>query len=361
MKEEEFIRNQIDFQMRGVIGRKISFSPEKINFIAERRSNFFFGYDFGMKKISIRGEDFVKLSDLENNVKYQSLFSHPRFRWVISHFSRVFDKGIHYFDFNDGVPGTDLASEEGILPVFQYNRYNSAVGAILWPLAYYHDIGNDNFVGSAFKDNIPFEEKKGAIVWRGSIRGKNTDGDNCVNILKLLDKNAISKEMAYEKMMGISRFRAVEQFFGANFVNFGIVSNDIYTGRHDFYGDRRSNRLSKAEICSYKYLLSLEGGDVATNFIWGANTNSIVFKQEYPWEVFYDAHFLPWIHYIPIKYDLSDLEEQFYFCEKNPALCREIINNAALLCKMISNRRLRKSALDGIIDLYKKSLFYKIL
>ena len=352
MNEELFINSQVNFQTRGLIENKISFSTYKIMKISRERSRFFFGYDFEKKEIAIYGKKSGTLNELKGS-EHSSFFSHPRIKWTISNFSKIFTRGVHYFDFNDGVSGEDLVSEEGILPTFQYNRKNFTSGAILWPLSYYHDIGSSNFVGSSFYDTFAFEEKRSCIVWRGSIRGKNNAGENCGNILKSLDRGLISKEDAYRRMLGISRFMAVERYAGMNFTDFAIVSKDRYAGMHEFYGNHRSDMLSKAELCSYKYLLALEGGDVATNFIWGAETNSILFKQNYSWEVFYDTHFIPWIHYIPIKHDLSDLEEKFEFCERNTSLCKEIIHNAKSVCAMLSNRSLRQEALTRVINIYE--------
>jgi hypothetical protein len=37
---------------------------------------------------------------------------------------------------------------------------------------------------------------------------------------------------------------------------------------------------------------------------------------------------IPYKHYIPLKPDLSDILEKFYWMEANQEVCREIVKNA---------------------------------
>jgi hypothetical protein len=47
----------------------------------------------------------------------------------------------------------------------------------------------------------------------------------------------------------------------------------------------------------------------------------------------------PYIHYIPIKYDLSDLEEQIIWCKLNDQECKQITNNAFKFYQTYFNKK----------------------
>jgi len=70
-------------------------------------------------------------------------------------------------------------------------------------------------------------------------------------------------------------------------------------------------RISPFDQLSSRYLVSISGTDVASSFGWQVSTNSVILRETHPWEVFFDCHFRPWEHYVPIKsrflrYDRED-------------------------------------------------------
>ena len=61
-------------------------------------------------------------------------------------------------------------------------------------------------------------------------------------------------------------------------------------------------------MLGFKYLLSIDGSGWQHISYWGLFTNSIIFKQETDVLTWPYAHGLqPWVHYIPVRSDLSDL------------------------------------------------------
>jgi hypothetical protein len=58
--------------------------------------------------------------------------------------------------------------------------------------------------------------------------------------------------------------------------------------------------------------------------IMGSNSLMLIPEGSGKLDIFY--HFLkPYEHYIPVRYDLIDLEEKFEWMEKNPEECKRII------------------------------------
>lgn len=84
----------------------------------------------------------------------------------------------------------------------------------------------------------------------------------------------------------------------------------------------------------YKYLLSIEGNDVATNLKWIMLSNSVCIMplpQICSW--FMEDHLIPYVHFVPISDDFSDLEEVYEWCLDHDAECEEISKNATEFAK----------------------------
>merc|ERR1712224_1049192 len=85
--------------------------------------------------------------------------------------------------------------------------------------------------------------------------------------------------------------------------------------------------LSKAQQLKYKYILSIEGNDVATNTAWVLASNSAAFMPPPTKEHwFMYGRLKPWVHYIPL-YENQTFEEALSPCHKNTSLCADIARN----------------------------------
>lgn len=89
------------------------------------------------------------------------------------------------------------------------------------------------------------------------------------------------------------------------------------------------NRFSFEEFLNYKYLPNVNGVIAAyPAFQWRLLSNSVTLHQvtdEIQW--FYRA-LKPYVHYVPVKHDLSDLVEQIQWSKNHDDLCKQIADNA---------------------------------
>lgn len=87
--------------------------------------------------------------------------------------------------------------------------------------------------------------------------------------------------------------------------------------------------MSIPEQLRYKYVLSIEGYDVATNLKWIMASNSVCFMRKPRFETwFMEGALTPDVHYVLLKDDHSDLEEKVAFYNANPELAKQIVRNA---------------------------------
>ncbi len=145
-------------------------------------------------------------------------------------------------------------------------------------------------------DPLAFGQKRADLVWRGRLH---------------LD---IAKER---------RLDFLRQFSGSPGFDIGHINGG------DVFPEFRRERMSIQEQLNFKYILSLEGVDVATNLKWIMSSNSLCFSQKLKYETWYMEGLLqPGVHYVEIAEDFSDVEAKIDYYERHPDEAEQIIANA---------------------------------
>lgn len=112
--------------------------------------------------------------------------------------------------------------------------------------------------------------------------------------------------------------------------------------------DLTKDRASISTHMQYKYQIVLDGTTaVCPGYAWRLLSDCCVFKVDsilYHW---YHTGLIPWVHYIPVKTDLSDLIEKVLWAMENDSKAQEIALNG------------RKFALDNleVLDWYKHAQY----
>jgi len=85
-------------------------------------------------------------------------------------------------------------------------------------------------------------------------------------------------------------------------------------------------RMSLAELSKYKYHIDLGGGGGTTWFgtIEKLAMPGVLFHHVTSSKDYYHDDLIPWVHYIPVKEDLSDLKEMYDWAEANQDDARKI-------------------------------------
>ncbi|AEF53826.1 glycosyl transferase family 90 [Marinomonas posidonica] len=148
-------------------------------------------------------------------------------------------------------------------------------------------------------DDTPFEDKKPQAVWRGMVHHQH-------------------------------RKDFVDLYYGC-------VSANI--GHNDHTKEGFKGFLSIKDQLRYKYIVSIEGKDVATNLKWAMNSNSLVMMRKPRFETWFMEGLLkPDFHYVKLKDDFSDLKEKIDYYNENPNEAKDIIKNAKQYVKQFLNK-----------------------
>lgn len=91
---------------------------------------------------------------------------------------------------------------------------------------------------------------------------------------------------------------------------------------------------------SYRYIMSLEGNDVASNLKWVMSSNSVAVMPRPKFETWYmEGKLIPNYHYIEIADDYHDLTERIHYYEQHPEEIKGIVKHAHEWVRQFRNER----------------------
>lgn len=91
----------------------------------------------------------------------------------------------------------------------------------------------------------------------------------------------------------------------------------------------QQGKMTIGEHLDYKFIMSLEGNDVASNLKWVMSSNSIAVTPRLTCETwFMEGTLRPNYHYIEVKDDFSDLEERLQYYIAHPEEAEAIVRHA---------------------------------
>ena len=122
----------------------------------------------------------------------------------------------------------------------------------------------------------------------------------------------------------MNRVEFMKVWFGSDICDCGSIRN--LPGLPDEW---LKPKMKIRDMLKYRYILALEGNDVATNLKWAMSSNSIAVMPKPTCETwFMEKTLVPDFHYIEIKPDFSDLEEKLGYYSSHPEKAEAIIGNA---------------------------------
>ncbi|MBN9221866.1 MAG: lipopolysaccharide biosynthesis protein [Mesorhizobium sp.] len=110
--------------------------------------------------------------------------------------------------------------------------------------------------------------------------------------------------------------------------------------------------LSIRQHQKYRYIVSLEGNDVATNLKWIMSSKSLCLMPPPTYETWFAERLVEAnVHYVPLASDFSDLAEKVAYFERHPAEAERIVAAANAYCRTFGNERAERAI--SFLVLYK--------
>lgn len=168
-------------------------------------------------------------------------------------------------------------------------------------------------------DPIPFERKKDMLIGRAMVKQPQ-------------------------------RRRFYEMYFDHPLCDLGQINRGT---EHDHWV---RPKLSIAEHLLNKFILCIEGFDVATNLKWVMSSNSVAVMPEPTYESWYmEGTLIPNVHYICVASDFSDVEQVLEYYITHPEACLKIIKNAQVYTQQFRDPQIEKEVAYGVLDKFFKN------
>jgi hypothetical protein len=213
--------------------------------------------------------------------------------------------------------------DQGSNVVLLYPQYPPIIG-----MYEIHRHYNDHFQQvDDLWDIRPWSSKKETLIWRGASSGKRQGivekyyGDyyfpNNPNNTTHTDTTSIDHQKGGGRFVADGRS-------GSPMIDIAFsYTLDIHKGSRLEHYVRGG--MSVQDLLSYKYLLSMEGWCMASGLKWMLYSNSVIFMAQ-PTKVSWamECMLVPFVHYIPVKDDYSNLVEMVQWAKTHDAECERI-------------------------------------
>jgi len=180
--------------------------------------------------------------------------------------------------------------------------------------------------------NINWESKKPIAVFRGGTTGCGVkiETNQRLKIAYLSSKNLLDKD-------GL-------QFLDAGISNWNVRPRKLIDSPYLQTIDVEAlpfdlvKRMTPKEQSEYKYIIHIDGHVSAFRLSYEFSMNSTILLVDSNWKIWFSNMIKPYVHYVPVKSDLSDIYDQIKWCKENDEKCKEIATNAKVfydtyLCK----------------------------
>ena len=145
-----------------------------------------------------------------------------------------------------------------------------------------------------------------------------------------------------------SRMDFMRMYFGSGICDCGDVSRPG-TVPPEWQTEKKTIR----EHLTYRYIMALEGNDVASNLKWVMSSHSIAVMPRPTCETWYmEGTLKPDCHYIEIKPDFSDLEERLNYYNAHPEEAKRIMANANAYAAQFRDPNRERLIALGVMDKY---------
>jgi len=193
-------------------------------------------------------------------------------------------------------------------------------------------------------ENVPWEQRKATAVFRGGSTGCGVTVDTNPRLklaylskitppdsdgIPFLDAGITEWNIRPRKLKGEKYLQTID----IKSLPFGLVS-----------------RMSPQEQAKHKYLVNVDGHVSAYRLSLELESGTCILLAASKYRLWYRDMLKPFVHYVPVKSDLSDLVEKIKWCKSHDSKCQKIAQNAMDFAKTYLTK-------DGILDYLQKLLY----
>ena len=160
-----------------------------------------------------------------------------------------------------------------------------------------------------------WKDKQNKVVWRGATTGIGAPR---------LQQPIHNYKWPVRRGCLPSRTELIRRYGKIYNVGFSKLTEKTHPSWKPF----KKKRMTMEEQLTYKYIISLEGNDVASGLKWQLFSNSVVIMPvacRVSWAM--EDKLVPYKHYVPVDSSMSNLKAVLDWCGENDDVCCEIARN----------------------------------
>lgn len=184
-------------------------------------------------------------------------------------------------------------------------------------------------------DPIDFRNKQNKLFWRGTSTGHD--------------------EIQHNK-----RYNIISRNFNIHpeiDIGFSHLCQIVYDNNRHAYDRLRKGNLDKHDQLQFKFILNIEGNDASSSLPWALASNCCPLHN-YPYKsetYLFGLGLEPYVHFVPINNDGSDLVEKYNWCLNNLHKCEEIARNGKKYMEKYQRDDLYDKIMERFFNLYPKT------
>jgi hypothetical protein len=244
--------------------------------------------------------------------------------------------------YNRLLPGAQLPEEAPALGDFKLKENQSAY--------FFDSYEYIRWFDPALRWAYVFGDVTQVPAWPAIVKSRPVAGDNACSVLLNLDKNRhftfLNDTIPFRQKADKAIFRGdisykphrvhfMERYHGHPAVDTGVIGS---LGDHP--AEWGAPKISLWDHLRYKFILAIEGNDVASNLKWIMSSNSVAVMPRPTYETwFMEGSLIPEHHYIEIRPDYADLIEKMEHYIRRPDEAERIAHNARQYVARFRDRR----------------------
>ena len=177
---------------------------------------------------------------------------------------------------------------------------------------------------------LDFHKKKSKCIFRGSATGCGITRETNMRLHACLLSHEWSKTKHFHnddredvldaKLTGWNRKPKMSEGKLNEIVPMKVAPKDFIVGKENF--------MDLEKQSTYKYILNIDGHVKAFRLGNELRMGSVILLVESPYILWFQKFMEPKVHYIPVKADLNDLEDQLTWCLSHDKECETIAKNS---------------------------------
>ncbi|MDR9826396.1 glycosyl transferase family 90 [Vibrio sp. FNV 38] len=170
-------------------------------------------------------------------------------------------------------------------------------------------------------------------IFKARPIGRESETSVLMKLVRYRHFRFVNDKKKFTEKLNMAVFRgAVSQAHRIRFME-KMASHQLMdagqSNESETHPDWKKPFMSVEEQLNYKFIVCLEGNDVASNLKWAMSSNSVVITPKMKFETwFMEGTLESGVHYIEVNDDWSDFDEKVSYYIENPHEAEKIIKNA---------------------------------